>query len=286
VDALGAPAEFSSRGPTWDGRIKPEACARAVGVMLARDDETGYSYGNGTSFAAPMVSGAAALVLEAHPEWTSMDALEALRETASQASSPDNVLGWGIVDASAACRYRSVTGFVRRSDTGELIPGYPVRLVMGGYQHVIETGPGGWFAFCPDTTGLFTISGAGGGGVVHGASGLLGVDGVEVGVYVDYSSSGLPPTAFPVPSEDGVWIGFDLDRQADVLLSIVSLSGGEVARIERRDLPPGAYRAPVEGAATYWDGCSEDGQPAASGLYLALLDIGGTVRVLKLALVR
>lgn len=286
VDALGAPASFSSRGPTWDGRIKPDFCARAVGVIVAQDAGTGYRPANGTSFAAPIVAGAAALLLEAHPEWTSMDALEALRETASQASSPDCTLGWGIVNAAAACMHRSVTGSVRRSDTGAMIPGYPLTLNIGGEEFPISSGPSGWFAFCPDTSGAFTITGSGGEGTVREVAGVLGTPGVETTVYVDFPPEGLPPSAFPVPSQGGVWFGFDLEASSDVVLRIFPLSGGVIAEIRRNGLAPGSYRAPSDGGAIYWDGCSSDGEPAASGQYFALLDTGGEVTVLKLALVR
>jgi hypothetical protein len=63
--------------------------------------------GSGTSYSAPLVSGACALLLEAHPEWTPFDVREALRSTASQAVNPDTMLGWGIIRAYDA--YQTVT---------------------------------------------------------------------------------------------------------------------------------------------------------------------------------
>jgi subtilisin family serine protease len=68
------------------------------------DDVAGraYSNGTGTSFASPLVAGVAALILEARPGWTPLQVLDALRCTASQASTPDNAVGFGIVDAHGA----------------------------------------------------------------------------------------------------------------------------------------------------------------------------------------
>lgn len=285
VDARGDPAPFTSEGPTFDGRIKPEVCARAVYVIVAMDSETGYMGGNGTSFAAPMVSGAVALLLEAHPEWTVFDALEAVKATARDAAYPGPVLGWGVMDAVAACAYRSVTGCVRNSSTGDPIPGYPLLLSIGGEQYALESGVSGWFAFCPGTTGDFTLEGAGYGCPLP-VSGTLGEAGVEVTIYVDAGSSVAPPSAYPVPSDEGVWIGFDLAGQAPVSVTVLDVCGSVVACIDRGVLPAGSYRAPLNGEAVWWDGCSDDGEPAASGTYLALLDAGGRVTILKLAILR
>jgi subtilisin family serine protease len=102
VDVDGAIANFSSRGPTADGRIKPDLCARGVTTRWARA-AGGYGDASGTSLATPLAAGAAALLLEAHPEWNPVQVGSALRATATQHASPDNTLGWGILQAYDAC---------------------------------------------------------------------------------------------------------------------------------------------------------------------------------------
>lgn len=103
VDQAGVIASFSSRGPTYDGRTKPEVCARGVSAyMVYPGDSTAYASGSGTSFSTPLIGGAAALLLEIHPEWTPMQLREALLNSASQSSAPDNDYGWGIPDLFAA----------------------------------------------------------------------------------------------------------------------------------------------------------------------------------------
>jgi len=100
VDIFGDIAYFSSRGPTYDGRIKPELCALGYNVQsaFAYYDDTGYIYSSGTSFSTPLIAGAAAVLLSANPTLTVPQIRRALKETAHQSSNPDNNYGWGIID--------------------------------------------------------------------------------------------------------------------------------------------------------------------------------------------
>ncbi len=101
VDPDGQIADFSSRGPTYDNRIKPEMVARGVGTYSA-DDNGGYGYFSGTSLSTPLVAGSAALVLEAHPDWGPMEVRQALMSTADRASSPNVAYGSGMIDVLSA----------------------------------------------------------------------------------------------------------------------------------------------------------------------------------------
>lgn len=107
VNSVGVIAYSSSRGPTYDGRGKPEICAQGVSDYCADwGGVNSFLYASGTSCATPLVAGACALVLEAHPTWTPMQVREALMMTASRSATPDSTTyGWGIVDAWAAIHY-------------------------------------------------------------------------------------------------------------------------------------------------------------------------------------
>lgn len=106
VTASGRRASFSSIGPTYDGRIKPDVMAMGVAVRAVRlDPQFPYAGVNGTSFSCPMVAGIVAQMLSAHPYLTPRQVIEALQRTASQADSPDNFMGYGIVDARKAITY-------------------------------------------------------------------------------------------------------------------------------------------------------------------------------------
>lgn len=96
-------AVFSSRGNTADGRIKPEVVAQGVSTYWAiASNNTGITTAGGTSLSTPLVGGAAALVREAHPEWTVAQARQALMTTADRAATPDSIYGWGRINVQQA----------------------------------------------------------------------------------------------------------------------------------------------------------------------------------------
>jgi subtilisin family serine protease len=96
-------ATFSSRGPTADGRIKPDVVVPGTKVVAAWDDG-GYARVGGTSFASPQVTGIVAQMLQVNPTLSPTEVRHLLRRTASQADRPDNRKGWGVVNADAAIR--------------------------------------------------------------------------------------------------------------------------------------------------------------------------------------
>ncbi len=105
VNSSGTVASFSSVGPTSDGRMKPDVSAQGVSVYAAVPSvsKSNYTSGfGGTSAATPSIAGVAAMILSVHPELTPVQVRDALRTTASNAISPNNSIGWGIVDAYAA----------------------------------------------------------------------------------------------------------------------------------------------------------------------------------------
>ena len=103
VDIDGDRVDFSSVGPTYDGRTKPDVMALGSSAYVATTSDTAsYGYASGTSFSCPLTAGAVGLLLQARPEWSPNDVIDALHSTATQSSSPDTLMGWGIVQAHDA----------------------------------------------------------------------------------------------------------------------------------------------------------------------------------------
>jgi subtilase family protein/carboxypeptidase family protein len=143
VDWNGRLAGFSSIGPTWDGRVKPELVAMGSGVALvtARSRDQ-YGHGSGTSYSSPLVAGCAALVLCAHPDWGPEAVRDALMWSGDRASHPDNRYGWGVPNVRDAILYPFVEGKIADATTREPIAGARVRWEPAGQVDSTRAAPG------------------------------------------------------------------------------------------------------------------------------------------------
>jgi len=98
-DSLGAITAFSSRGPTADGRIKPDLTAPGFDVCAVAGSSVGRVAG--TSFATPLLAAASALVKQLHPGTGPTALRAALRAHATNHDAPDSTRGWGRPDVGA-----------------------------------------------------------------------------------------------------------------------------------------------------------------------------------------
>lgn len=97
VDSAGALAFFSSRGPTSDGRIKPDLAAMGQGVFIGfKEGDVGIS--NGTSFSSPIIAGAAACLWQANPTNSWKEIMQSMRESGDRYKDPDTNIGYGLPD--------------------------------------------------------------------------------------------------------------------------------------------------------------------------------------------
>jgi subtilisin-like proprotein convertase family protein len=140
----GSLALFSSRGPTEDGRVKPDVVAVGAGVVSTWPGG-GYNRTQGTSMSAPGVTGIVALLAELFERGSSGRRMHpdvargVLVHTARDAFNPgpDYRFGWGIADASAAAELISED---RASGGRHIVRG----AVRDGerVEYELEVGPG------------------------------------------------------------------------------------------------------------------------------------------------
>jgi subtilisin-like proprotein convertase family protein len=144
---------FSARGPTNDGRIKPDVTANGQGLTSTYTNASGYSSLNGTSMSAPSTTGVVTLLAQLHkqlyvgqrwaPDVARCVVIHTVRDVFH--TGPDYRFGWGLVDADLAATLleedakpdvrRVARGGIREGEerefTVEVEPGSPeLRLTM------------------------------------------------------------------------------------------------------------------------------------------------------------
>ena len=117
-------ASFSSHGPTYDGRIKPDVVTQGVSVAGANTSGT-IGFANGTSSAAPIAAGVAALLKQAHPNLTNRQMRYILQMTSNQSNNPDNNMGYGLLSAEKAIAYPNYEAGIDSYIINKIFPDAP-----------------------------------------------------------------------------------------------------------------------------------------------------------------
>ena len=125
VNSSSTVSSFSSRGPTADGRIKPELVAFGQSPVLIRGSgQVGAA--SGTSFSAPQIAALAAGLWEAKPEWTKDELLTNLLKSGSQYATPNQNLGYGIPNFRSVF-YGALLGLNEEVELGSNVYPNPLR---------------------------------------------------------------------------------------------------------------------------------------------------------------
>lgn len=124
VNDVGNYAGFSSTGPSSDGQVKPTVAAQGAGCYVADIGNNGTFPGNGTSFACPVIAGMSACLWQCNPQATNMQIINAIKQSASQFSTPDSLTGYGIPDFLNACSIllNVNAGFIGKGDRVDVFP--------------------------------------------------------------------------------------------------------------------------------------------------------------------
>lgn len=101
VKGDGTYASFSSRGPSADGRVKPDVAARGDSTVYVNSLGQ-VRAGNGTSYSSPVVAGMAACLWQTILSAGNTSVYQSIIRSGSQYQNPDNFLGYGIPDFQQA----------------------------------------------------------------------------------------------------------------------------------------------------------------------------------------
>lgn len=121
VDGMRAP--FSSIGPTYDNRIKPDVMAHGYNVYVTGTMDDWFGQGSGTSYSSPVICGMTACLMQAMPGKTTQEIRDCLRNSGNYAEHPDSFYGYGIPDYVKALNFLGVNEV--ENDASELIKIYP-----------------------------------------------------------------------------------------------------------------------------------------------------------------
>jgi hypothetical protein len=309
----GTVASFSSPGPTADGRIKPDLCALGVAVPVALPgSDTGYGAVSGTSLSCPLAAGVAALLLQRAPGLTPWQVREALRETASRATLPDNNFGWGILGAAAALAYYGprlahvaladtlppAAGYAVACRIEDRLPLVPAALQLfwradGGAWQALPLAPAGPDSFAAalpgaaaGTTLEYYLAAADAAGIaaLHPAAGAAAplrvvIAGAPTGAADLPAARTALLAVLPNPFNPRTEIRYTLARAGHATVRLHDARGAVIRTLLAADLPAGA-------GAVIWDGRDDAGAPVASGVYLCRLATDGFAQTRRLTLVR
>ncbi|MDI1316363.1 S8 family serine peptidase [Flavobacterium sp.] len=101
VKSDGVYATFSSIGPSFDGRVKPDVMAQGQNSVLSNASGT-ITTASGTSFSGPIMAGAIASIWQAAPGLNNQQIVTFVKESADRFTNPTNQYGYGIPDFQQA----------------------------------------------------------------------------------------------------------------------------------------------------------------------------------------
>ena len=240
---------FSSIGPTADGRQKPEIAApgEIIGAAFSRNASQAVYYilpgsrhqvMQGTSMAAPHVTGAVALLLGAYPSLTASDVKNLITATATTdsytGSVPNDVWGYGKLDVlESMARAISPSATVTRQTMAYDVSGSNVTFELFGTRKyaVRFTAPftgkvtGFQISLSPQSSRPVVGSGSAVCEVFTNVAGSIGgIPGTRIGSAVQYPFSTISPATVNQVDMSGAGIDVTSGQEYHIVLSLTNQS--------------------------------------------------------------
>ena len=303
VNELNKVAPFSSRGPTFDGRIKPEVVAMGVNCYVASLAKDQYQFVSGTSLAAPIMAGIAAQLLSVYPHLTNAQVRDILIESGDNLDKPDNDRGYGLVSAKRAVMFPNlksvnnnyaINKLLFPSDQIDLQSIQILELLSGDQETITSMTNIDGFIFSHQFNG-YSI-----GDTVKIRFRYKDSDGVEhiepenkyykfiygtkkISLGTDVES--LPKNFvlsqnFPNPFNSETTFKFDLTKNSQVSLKIYNILGQHIITLADEFMTAGKDKVIT------WNGLNNNGIKVGSGAYIYQLRASGFVASKKMILLK
>ncbi|MCK9424666.1 MAG: S8 family peptidase [Ignavibacteriaceae bacterium] len=286
-------ASFSSFGPTYDGRIKPEVVAQGTAVYCASASSSAnnlYGTSSGTSAAAPIAAGVAGQLLSLYPHLTNVQIRNILLATSGNTSSPNNEIGYGLISALKAIMYPNLkktdqTYSINKCFEKENILSQTVVLhLIKGIQTVdlpMSIGQKGIYSsYLPsynegDALELyFTYSDSNLTLIREPAVGKFSITSIK---YDTPKAYGLEQN-YPNPFNPNTKIWYSIQSSQFVSLKVYDLLGDEVTTLVNEEKTPGMYQVEFQSKL--------GNRQLASGVYFYVLNTNGKLQAKKMILLK
>jgi len=294
---------ISSRGPTYDGRIKPDLAAQAQNVYCVNPRSTDrYTTANGTSLSCPLGSGAGAILLSIDPSLSPIDLKNSLIRNASQANNPDNFMGYGLINLEKTIFEMigepvvSVSSFEAVPLSGKNQLQWVVDLEIANEYWIVsrrtETTTfvqigqidGREFGLNQETYDFYDFEVEGGEYFTYKLSSQF-ISWTTTVIDTAQIQSSEPITIslssnFPNPFNSKTKIIFGLNITQKVSLKIYDITGQLVRTLINNELLEAQYHH------IFWDGSNDQNNSVSSGTYFLRLTSDGTQKMMKMLLLK
>ncbi|WKZ70643.1 MAG: S8 family serine peptidase [Melioribacteraceae bacterium] len=297
----------SSRGPTSDGRIKPEITAMGTNNYHA-DSFGGFNAaGSGTSFAAPMVAGMAAQLLSAYPYLTNQQVRNIILLTGDNFEEPNNDIGYGRMSILRAVNFPNVWEYesgqfriskmfleVENSSNQQVIIHYKINAEEWSHQSISANSEGKYYfnlsdvSVNDDVTFYYMFNDTSGATVREPSDKNYIVNlsennvGFVTGVVEfpdELTNEFMLYQNYPNPFNLETTIDFRSPRNEFAKVTIFNVLGQKVKEIYSGRVVHGLTRF-------IWDGTDDKGNIVSSGTYFYSVNIAGQLISKKMVLLK
>ena len=287
----------SGRGPTYDGRIKPEVVAMGTYPYRLEVSTGNYSKsGYGTSYSAPFVAGMIAQLLQAYPHLNNVQVRRIVIASGDNTDSPDNDRGYGLLSIKRMLNQPNleINGSeitINKMFIGDSFAGAPVIYLQEGNTwksyDMITSGNINSFVMRSVTSNnvkfYFEYESISNGSIREPEDGSYNLYVADIDTSGYYS--GMVPDGYellqnyPNPFNSGTTIEFYSTSQEYAEVVIYDILGRQVRKLFNRNAEEGTN-------SINWDMRDEGGVTVASGVYIYTLRIDGNILSKKMILVK